>query len=374
MRILSTYYKHKPGGFNQRLYRLYRALAERNHRIHYIAAAPFPLAHPSIEAHILRIPYCSSEGAIFWTCFLLAAPLRCLLIAARRNIEKIIVFSGFYAAICSPAAVLLRRPLIVFVRADVVKESRLQGKGSLKIGLHRLLERVGLRFSTLVVANSRTLGQRISDRHRRLRFEVLPNNISKAVEIGAREKDRIRRRYRLGNEHFLVVTASPFNRVKNIDFLIRAFSTAAVERARLMLIGDDLIGSGERKRLERLVQDLHLQSQVIFTGWLDNPVHTVASADLFVTASAQEGSPNALLEALACSIACLGSRIPEIEEILGCDELLFSLDSTRELARKIRRAAEDENYRDQLKRLADQRKKAYMFDWEQAVAEIVRRA
>lgn len=371
MKVLSIYYKHKQGGFNLRLYRLYRALAERDHRIHYIAASPFPVSHRNIDAHILRIPFLRKENPIFWLCFLLAAPLWCLLIAYKYNIDKIIVFSGFYAAICSPAAVILRRPMIVFLRADVVKESRLEGKASLRIALHRLLERLGLRYSSVVVPNSQSLRNQISARQGRLRFDVLPNNISETIQLTDAQKAQIRSRYHLRSDQFLVVTASPFNRVKNIDFLIRAFSAVSDSHARLMLVGDDLSGSGERIRLEGLVQNLALEPLVVFTGWLEDPIPTVAAADLFVTTSSQEGSPNALLEALACNIACLGSRIPEIEEILGREELLFALDSPAELAYKLHRAAVDETYRKKLKRLAKQRIHAYRFDWDRAAAALV---
>jgi glycosyltransferase involved in cell wall biosynthesis len=374
MKVLSIYYKHKRGGFNRRLYQLYRALAERDHRIHYIAASPFPVSHPHIDAHILPIAFLRKENPVFWICFLMAAPLWCLGVACKYNIDKIIVFSGFYAAICSPAAVILRRPMIVFLRADVVKESRQEGKSSLKIALHRMLERLGLRFASLVVANSRTLRRSISARQGRLRLDVLPNNIPKPNPLTTAQKQRIRSRYRLTADQFVVTTAAPHNRVKNIDFLILAFSRISAPHARLVLIGDDPTGGGETKRLERLVRDLGLQSRVVFTGWLDDSIQTVAAADLFVTSSTQEGSPNALLEALACDIPCLGSRIPEIKEILGAEELLFDLKSPTELACKIERAAEDNIYLSELKRLADQQKKAYTFDWDQAVTALVGRA
>ena len=371
MKILSVYYKHKQGGFNQRLYKLYRALTDRDHHIHYIAASPFPISRTNIDAHVLRIPFWRAENPVFWICFLMMAPLYCLWIAISRNIDKIVVFSGIYAAVCCPTAVLLQRPMIVFLRADVLKESRLQGKSLLKIALHGFLERLGLRFSSLVITNSLILRNTISERQSGLRFDVLPNNITGSIELTTTRKMQIRSRYHLGPDQFLVVAASPFNRVKNIDFLVRAFSKISAPNARLMLVGDDLTGSGERKRLEHLVRQMNLDSQVVFTGWLDEPMQAIAAADMYVTASKQEGSPNSLLEALAINLPCLGSRIPEIEEILRYRELLFDLKSTTELAQKIDQAATDKKYRQKLQRLAEQCKKAYSFDWDQEVANII---
>jgi glycosyltransferase involved in cell wall biosynthesis len=88
----------------------------------------------------------------------------------------------------------------------------------------------------------------------------------------------------------------------------------------------------------------------------------------------QEGSPNALLEALACNIACLGSRIPEIIEILYYEELLFSLSSSSELGQKISKAVTDEKYRERLLSLSHKRKKAFDFDWETLAANMILQA
>jgi glycosyltransferase involved in cell wall biosynthesis len=67
----------------------------------------------------------------------------------------------------------------------------------------------------------------------------------------------------------------------------------------------------------------------------------------------------------------MGSRIPEIAEILGDDELLFCLSSPRELTQKIQRSISDPSYADKLRHLSIKRKQEYRFDWDKRAVELV---
>ena len=100
-------------------------------------------------------------------------------------------------------------------------------------------------------------------------------------------------------------------------------------------------------------------------------MESIATSNLFVFPSLQEGSPNALLEALSCNISCLGSRIPEIVEILKEDELLFSISSPEELTQKIRRSISEPSYAKKILELSIKRKDDYQFNWDSRAVDIV---
>ena len=371
MKILSIFYKHKEGGFNKRLYKLYLALANRNIEVHYIAVEALPLTHPNIKKHILWTPLSDHENLFFWAFFIIMAPLYCTWVAWKCQVEKIVVFSSFYAAICSLAALIMRLKMVTFLRIDVLKESAFEKKPEYKILLNRMFERLGLFLSCLVIPNSRSLMSAISTRNKNLNYTVLPNNIENGVCLEYLDRKSIRKKYNLAEEHFIIVTASHLNPVKNIGFLIKAFSEASLDAGRLLIIGEDLNGTGERNRLEELASQLRVTKNTIFTGWIDEPLNIIAAADLFVFPTLQEGSPNALLEALSCDIACLGSRIPEIIEILYHEELLFSLSSTSELSQKLRKAIIDSKYRKKISVLSNERKKVFIFDWKALAANMI---
>jgi glycosyltransferase involved in cell wall biosynthesis len=261
--------------------------------------------------------------------------------------------------------------MVTFLRSDILLESRYEKKSLFKIFLNGAFERIGLRYSHLVVVNSKSLKQNISHRNKSVNFTVLPNNIEYEYCIDPQRKYAIRQQYGFSDKHFIITTAAPLNRVKNIGFLIEAFSQLESSVARLLIIGDDLKNTGERKRLEKLSTELGISAKTVFTGWLDNPFNGIASADLFVFPSFQEGSPNALLEALSCNVTCMGSRIPEIAEILRDDELLFSLSSPQELTQKVYRSISDPSYAYKLRSLSIRRKQKYLFDWDKRSVDII---
>ena len=264
--------------------------------------------------------------------------------------------------------------MVTFLRADVIRESRYENKPFFKLFLNYIFERIGLKLSCLVVPNSISLKQNILKRNKNLNITVLPNNIEHGYRINQWEKNAIRQGYGLSDKHFVIITAAPLNRVKNIDFLIQAFFELESDNARLIIVGEDLKNTGERDRLEKLSVELGINANTIFTGWLDKPREVIAASDLFVFPSLQEGSPNALLEALSCEISCLGSRIPEISEILKEDELLFSVSSPEELTQKIRRSISDPPFAKKILTLSIKRKHDYQFDWDNRAVEIVLKA
>ena len=371
MQILSVYFKHHQGGFNKRLYRLLTALAKNNNKVHCVSAAPLPISDPNIQAHILPLPFTDRENILFWLLFTSVAPIYCAWVACRYRIKKIVVFSSFYAYICTPAVLLTGAALITFLRADVLREAHFERKQKLKIVIHRILERCGLRFSRQVIANSHTLARAVAGRCPPVRPLVLPNNIDHSISIDGTERAVQRRLYKITESEFTVTTASPLNRVKNIDLLIRAFAMAKLNNGRLLIIGDDLKKTGERRRLEQLAANKALGDRVIFTGWLEAPQKMIAACDLFVFPSSQEGSPNALLEALACGIPCLGSRIPEIAEILNYKELMFDISDPGQLADKIRKTSTDSDYRRHLQELSNSRGEKYTFNWESRAMRLI---
>lgn len=371
MIVLSVFYKYKKGGFNKRLNRLMQALADHGDIVHFVAVEPYPLNHPNIKEHILSAPFSRSENAFFWAYFLCVAPFYCLWVAWKFRVDVITPFSAFYALICSPASLFLKIRMITFLRADIRRESGFERKSPIRIRLMLLMERIGLRCSSHIVPNSHTLGKAVRKRYGIDPSCILPNHIEKDLSVDEEERRRIRAEYSLAPDAFIIVTAAPLNRVKNIGFLIRAFSNVRMDSAHLLIIGEDLKNTGERKRLERLAADLGIRNRTSFTGWIDTPSHLITSADLFVFPSLQEGSPNALLEALACNIPVIGSRIPEISEILRDDELLFSLTRTAELTNKIRKSIMEPGYYERVLRLSKASKQVYTFDWKERVLEII---
>jgi glycosyltransferase involved in cell wall biosynthesis len=79
-----------------------------------------------------------------------------------------------------------------------------------------------------------------------------------------------------------------------------------------------LAGDGpERQRLERFVASQEMTGSVEFLGHLSDVSSFYSRLDLYVQSSYIEGLPLAVLEALACSLPVVASRVAGNEEILG---------------------------------------------------------
>jgi glycosyltransferase involved in cell wall biosynthesis len=78
-----------------------------------------------------------------------------------------------------------------------------------------------------------------------------------------------------------------------------------------------LLGDGpQRAALERTVSARGLNEAVRFEGWSDNVGGWLRTADMLALPSLTEGSPNVVLEAMACGCAVIASDIPACRELI----------------------------------------------------------
>jgi glycosyltransferase involved in cell wall biosynthesis len=105
----------------------------------------------------------------------------------------------------------------------------------------------------------------------------------------------------------IVVGIGELCRRKDFDTLLRAFALVRKKReARLVIFGE-----GRRRRiLENLAKELDISKDVLMPGFHDNPYPFLARADLYVHSSRQEGSPVALMEAIALGVPCVSTDCP----------------------------------------------------------------
>ncbi len=101
---------------------------------------------------------------------------------------------------------------------------------------------------------------------------------------------------------------------KDFPTLLRAFARVRAQRdVRLVILGEGEARAG----LERLAQELEMESALAMPGFAANPYGCMQRADVFVLSSAWEGSPNALTEALA-----LGTPVVATDCRSGPSEIL----------------------------------------------------
>jgi len=96
-------------------------------------------------------------------------------------------------------------------------------------------------------------------------------------------------------------------RQKDFPTLLKAFARVrAVRPTHLLILGE----GRERTKLEMLAQSLGVADAVALLGFTPNPFPYMVRAAAFVLSSAWEGSPGALIEAMACGCPVVSTNCP----------------------------------------------------------------
>jgi glycosyltransferase involved in cell wall biosynthesis len=122
-----------------------------------------------------------------------------------------------------------------------------------------------------------------------------------------------------------------------IDVLVRAL--AEVDGASLLVVGD----GGERRRLEALAREVGVSERIEWKGWSDTPRSHLASLDVFVLPSRNEGFPLAVLEALLAETPVVATDVGSVAEAIRDGEtgLLVPAEDHGALATALRRLLAD---------------------------------
>ena len=135
---------------------------------------------------------------------------------------------------------------------------------------------------------------------------VVPNPVDTGRILGRVEGAE--NPYPKGGEGPQIVSVGRLTHQKGYDLLAKVMKEATVRFPSLHLT---IVGDGpEKEALEGLSTELGLGEKVTFAGHRDNPYPFMAHADLFISSSRYEGSPNAVLESLACGTPVLAFDCP----------------------------------------------------------------
>jgi glycosyltransferase involved in cell wall biosynthesis len=129
----------------------------------------------------------------------------------------------------------------------------------------------------------------------------------------------------LGPSDVAIVTVGRLEAVKRFDLLIQAF--AVVHRARsdcrLFIAGD-----GSARQALEAERDKHdLGDRCVFLGHTADPTDLYHAADLFVQSADSEGTPNAVLEAMAFEVSVVATDAGGTREVLrdGLDGIIVPI-------------------------------------------------
>jgi N-acetyl-alpha-D-glucosaminyl L-malate synthase BshA len=155
-------------------------------------------------------------------------------------------------------------------------------------------------------------------------IEVVPNFVNCDLYTPINdEKKRAEERERLARpDEAILMHLSNFRPVKRVVDVVRIFAQVVKEMpAQLVLVGD----GPERSAAEWLARDLHIQEKVHFLGKQESVNELLPLADLLLMPSELESFGLAALEAMACKVPSIATRVGGVPELIddGVTGLLY---------------------------------------------------
>jgi sugar transferase (PEP-CTERM/EpsH1 system associated) len=147
------------------------------------------------------------------------------------------------------------------------------------------------------------------------------------------------------NQPFVIGTVGRLQDVKDQATLIEAFSLLCAARPaqraglRLAVVGDGPL----RARLEQKAQDAGVADLVWFAGARNDIPQLMRSFDLFALSSIAEGTPVTLLEAMACGVPVVATKVGGIPEVVqdGVNGALVPASNAQALAEALGRYVDE---------------------------------
>jgi glycosyltransferase involved in cell wall biosynthesis len=326
MRILQVCSARTLGGGERHVADLSNSLAERGHEV-YVAVAP----SSPLKAKLTKVAAQNVLELRMRNAFDVPSALR---LARFIREQKIDVVHAHLARDYPLASLAVRRCAQLIVTRHVMFPLD---------RWHRLtLARVA-RVIAVSEAVARALRSRKICDARKL--QVIPNGINlKRFERVLSESERAGVREKVGSDvhgrRLLVGTVGSLLPLKGHEEFVRAAALAASGRddVDFVIIGGSETGEREyRTRLERLIEQLNLQSRVRLMNWPDELAPFYKALDVYVSASHTEAFGLSIVEAMAAGLAVVATATEGAQEIIKHKEtgLLVPVKDAEKLAEAI---------------------------------------
>ncbi len=290
------------------------ALAERGHHIHLISSEPpfrWRDGAPGLSFHEVQVP----PYPLFREPQYLLALTNTIARVAEK--ERLDIVHAHYAVPHATAAYLARQMLDLSSCRPPRTVTTLHGTDITLVGSDPSYRRVvafSIEQSDGVTTVSRSLrDDTISALGVRRPIDVIPNFLD-CSEYRRKPDPALRERLcPPGRFDALVIHISNLRPVKRVDVALEAFRRIRDRvRARFLVVGD----GPDRAAVERQASECGLNDEVEFLGEQDDPVALLSVSDLFLLPSIQESFGLAALEAMACGVPVVASRVGGLPEII----------------------------------------------------------
>lgn len=289
-------------------------LSQRGHDVHFISyAQPIRLTGPQPNIHYHEVEV--SRYPLFdYPPYDLALATRMAEVAELYDLDLLHVH---YAIPHSVSAMLARQMLAALPRGRRLPfVTTLHGTDITLVGLDRSylpITRYSIEQSDGVTAISQYLRERtVKVFDVRNHIEVIYNFVNCNVYVRDPEAAKRREEYASRNERILV-HLSNFRPVKRVTDVVEIFDRVRKKiPCKLLLIGD----GPDRSQAEWLAVQKGIHDHVLFLGKQDRVQEKLAISDVMLLPSELESFGLAALEAMACEVVPIATRVGGIPEVI----------------------------------------------------------
>ena len=139
--------------------------------------------------------------------------------------------------------------------------------------------------------------------------------------------EEIRKKLGVSNSDIMLFSVGELSNRKNHEVVIRIIKKIDNPNIKYYIAGQ---GSLESELL-KIIENENLQNQVFLMGFRTDVIELCKACDIFVFPSKQEGLPVALMEAIACKVPVICSRIRGNVDLVLNDKYIFGCNSIEEL-------------------------------------------
>lgn len=303
------------GGSGVMATELGKVLAERGHEIHFITSSmPFRLnkVYPNIFFHEVEV---NNYSVFQYPPYDIALASRMADVIREEHLDVLHVHYAIPHAVCA----VLGRDMAGQAGKRVGIVTTLHGTDITVLGDDALLTtaiRYGIEKSDVVTAVSTSLkNQTLELIQPNQTIETVYNFVDER-EYYPRDGRELREAFGIEPDEKVLVHVSNFRKVKHVPDVIDTFiKTRKYVKSKLLLIGD----GPEKHEAMQLAKQTPYGEDILFLGKQENLAELYAMADLKLLMSEKEAFGLVLLEAMACGVPGIGTRIGGIPEVI-CHE------------------------------------------------------
>jgi glycosyltransferase involved in cell wall biosynthesis len=147
------------------------------------------------------------------------------------------------------------------------------------------------------------------------KIEVIPLGLDLRPFAGETPRGRLRAGLGLGPDECLIGSVGRLVPVKNHRMFLHAAGALRRSGRRVKFA---VVGDGElRAELEAEAHALELNGDVFFTGWRRDLPNVYADLDLLVNSSLNEGTPVAVIEAMAAGVPVVATSVGGVPDVVA---------------------------------------------------------